>query len=207
VQDFLSNPKNVRLAQQYLKVLIAYIQVLGSFVTFKVTWPEALGACIAGISYITTFFKFDMMELPGLACIWHSYPYTSKTYVKLGTPIVGCFLLAIPVAAVWVARWRSRMVRRTKAYDVGKIVVNWSQRYEDTLDVFWVSRLKALYAGAPKTSSVFLTKVFLDTQNNFMFFLFLIYPGASLTVFENFICTKIADKTYLPASKYKEECP
>ena len=40
-----------------------------------------------------------------------------------------------------------------------------------------------------------------------MFFLFLIYPGASLTVFENFICTKIADKTYLPASNYKEECP
>lgn len=139
MQDFLSNPKNVRLSQQYLKVLIAYIQVLGSFVSFKVTWPEALGACIAGILNVTTFFKFEMLELPGLACIWHSYPYEVKTYVKLGTPIVGCFLLAIPVAGAWLARWRSRMVRRAKAYDAKKDVVNWSQRYEDTLDVFWVS--------------------------------------------------------------------
>lgn len=59
----------------------------------------------------------------------------------------------------------------------------------------------------PKLPLSFILKFSGHTQNNFMFFLFLIYPGASLTVFENFICTKIADKTYLPASNYKEECP
>ena len=36
VQDFVSNPKNLKLFQQYLKIIIAYAQVLGSFVGFKV---------------------------------------------------------------------------------------------------------------------------------------------------------------------------
>jgi len=40
-QKFFSNPKNVKLFQQYLKVFIAYCQVLGSFVTFKVVYACA----------------------------------------------------------------------------------------------------------------------------------------------------------------------
>ena len=39
------------------------------------------------------------------------------------------------------------------------------------------------------------------------FWLFLIYPGTSLTVFQTFICRRIYRDTYLVASLYKEECP
>ena len=39
------------------------------------------------------------------------------------------------------------------------------------------------------------------------FWLFLIYPGTSLTVFQTFICRRIYQDTYLIASLYKEECP
>jgi hypothetical protein len=39
VQDFFSDPKNLKLLQQYAKILIGYMQVVGSFMTFKVSLP------------------------------------------------------------------------------------------------------------------------------------------------------------------------
>ena len=39
------------------------------------------------------------------------------------------------------------------------------------------------------------------------FWLFLIYPGTSLTTFQTFICKRIYRDTYLIASLYKEGCP
>ncbi len=38
------------------------------------------------------------MNLPGLACIWASYSYTSKAYFQLATPSVVALVLAFPVA-------------------------------------------------------------------------------------------------------------
>ena len=53
-----------RHTQQYLKVFIAYLQVLGSFVTFKVVWPSFLGDGIRWVKDVSNMIKFDIMELP-----------------------------------------------------------------------------------------------------------------------------------------------
>ena len=176
VQDFFSNPKNVKLVQQYAKVLIAYTQVLGSFVSFKVEWPSVLGDCIGWVMNVSTLIKFDFMELPGLACIWAAYSHSYKTYVTLAMPIFVSVLLAIPVGVAWTCRRRRNLKAKLEMRNQVPAgsqedtdIVNWNERYERTVDVFW---------------------------NNFMFWLFLIYPGTSLATFQTFICDRFVIAMY-----------
>ena len=74
-----------------------------------------------------------------MSCIWYKniftgkpFTYTYKTYAKLGTPLVGCLLLAVPVAAAWIAKKRSSKERRVET----------NQRFYNTVDVFWVRKWK-----------------------------------------------------------------
>ena len=161
--------------------------MLGSFVGFKVEWPNWLGQSIGWVMNVSTLLRFDVMNLPGLACIWANYSYTNRAYVQLATPIVVAFFLAIPVpvARFCVQRAAARK-HKPSSHDVDapdaarELEVMWKERYERTVDVFW---------------------------NNIMFWLFIIFPGSSLTVFQTFICRRIYRDTYLIASLYKEECP
>ena len=128
------------------------------------------------------------MELPGAACIWASYSYSEKVYVKLATPIVVALCLVVPVVVAWIMVRRA--VARKQACETSQSEqaqsqaeekkILWKQRYDRTVDVFW---------------------------NNIMFWLFLIYPGTSLTTLQTFICRQIYRDTYLLASMYKDECP
>ena len=84
------------------------------------------------------------MELPGLACIWASYSYTYKTYVRLATPIVVAILLALPLP---VARFCAQRAAAKKRHPCAQDVdapdaareqeIMWKERYERTIDVFW----------------------------------------------------------------------
>ena len=84
------------------------------------------------------------MNLPGLACIWASYSYTSKAYVQLATPIVVALFLAIPVP---VARFCAQRAAAKKHKPSSHAVDTpdaahehefmWKERYERTVDVFW----------------------------------------------------------------------
>ena len=65
---FLSDPQNLKLLQQYLKILIAYLQVIGSFIIFKVKWPGSLQSCISWVQTVSGMIKIDLLEFPGLAC-------------------------------------------------------------------------------------------------------------------------------------------
>ena len=61
IVNFLANPKNVKLFQQYLKILIGYLQVVGSFIFFKVKVPDVLGTIIQFVHNICSFFSLDML--------------------------------------------------------------------------------------------------------------------------------------------------
>lgn len=109
VQEALSDSNNLKLVQQYAKVLIGiyapcacllhnptpdnladhmsltagYFQVLGSFVSFKVRWPSFLRTTISRVQVIASTLKIDFLELPGLACVWSSVSYADKAYFKV----------------------------------------------------------------------------------------------------------------------------
>ena len=178
VEHFFSDSENIKLVKQYLKVLIAMVQVLAAFGSFKAPWPSSLGSCLGWALSISRLFQFDLMGLPGLSCFWSDYTFADKSYVKFLLPIVVAFLLWIPVLVAWMKIKSSPAQNDTRSQ--AQEAINWRQRYEETLDRFW---------------------------NNFFFWVFLIYPGTSLSTFEPFICIRIHNQTYLPASEYKEECP
>ena len=84
------------------------------------------------------------MNLPGLACIWASYSYTSKAYVQLATPIAVALFLAFPVPVARFCAQRAAANKRrpsSHAEDAPDAAreheVMWKERYERTVDVFW----------------------------------------------------------------------
>ena len=95
--DFFTDPKNFKLGQQYLKIFIAYLQVLGSFIVFDVKWPLAVASCISWVHTVSSMIQIDILEIPGLACPWASYSYQTKFHVKMATPLIVSAMLAMPV--------------------------------------------------------------------------------------------------------------
>ena len=75
-----------------------------------------------------------------------SYNYEVKAYVKLSTPIVVALFLSLPVAAAWIAVKRVAKENQSKptpcdaenpAETGAQQDINWQQRYDRTVDVFW----------------------------------------------------------------------
>jgi Ca2+-binding EF-hand superfamily protein len=181
----ISDMDNMQFVQQYAKILIGYFQVVGSFVTFKVVWPFFLGSCIAFLSDVADLLKIDLLELPNLSCTWLSVSYEHKTYFKLIFPLVVIVFMSIPVA---VSLLQCNCTKKKQNQcpnleedgrsDAKAAAALARQRYEKVLDCFW---------------------------NNLMFWLFIIYPGASRASLEPFVCMKIYKTNYLIASW--EDCP
>ena len=94
-----TDPKKMKLLQQYSKVLIGYLQVIGSMAGLKVSWPESLSSGIGGVSTVGNLFNFDLMTL--LACAFIEVPYHDKFHVTMTVPIVVCISLVIPVGISW----------------------------------------------------------------------------------------------------------
>ena len=141
--------------QQYLKVFIAYTQVIGGFVAFKVSWPINLGLCISWVQNTSSLLKFDFLELPfpGLPCVWESISYEFKLYVRLATPIVVSCILVIPTFFAYM-RMRQSKAKQNEDRSAQRVAagvdgdeenppsdaledINWVKRYDKTLDVFW----------------------------------------------------------------------
>ena len=186
LHGFLRDPKNRKLFQQYAKILISYLQVLGSFTSFKVKWPNFLGIGIMWVQNVSSMIKVDLLALPRLACVWATFGYENKFYVTMALPLVVDVLLVLPI--LWI-RFRPVMRRgggqieqdrdpeRQDTADAEEDEVDWDEK---TIDVFW---------------------------NNYMFWNFLIYPGTSLAVMQTFICRKVGNYSYLTADSYGAECP
>jgi len=196
LQSFVSNPKNLRIFQQYIKILIAYIQVTASFIVF--TWPPILTLVFDSMWIIASFVNIDILDIPKLNCVWMDYSFETKYHLRMALPLVVIVLLTLPV---WVAQYfqhaeRRRLKRRlldnsaSSRHHSGSLplqfqpsnmqrLIHWTARYESTVDQFW---------------------------NNFMFFLFIIFPGAAYSSLEPFNCRVIASITYMKAD-YSERCP
>ena len=59
----------------YMKVLMTYMQVLGSFAMFSVEWPPDLMAAIVCVKGI---FQFDLFQFEGLACLGNEVDLVSS---------------------------------------------------------------------------------------------------------------------------------
>ena len=186
MHGFLTDPKNMKLFQQYAKIVISYLQVLGSFTSFKVQWPTFLGSGITWVQNVSSMIKVDLLALPRLACVWATFGYENKFYVTMALPLVVNVLLVLPVLYVRIRpvmrrgdgqREQDRDPERQGTEDTEEDEVDWDEK---TIDVFW---------------------------NNFMFWNFLIYPGTSLAVMQTFICRKVGSYSYLTADPYGAECP
>ena len=133
-----------------------------------------------------TFIKIDLMEIPGLSCVWIGYEFSTKFQVKMLTPLVVIGLLMIPVAVAWSLSRRERK----KLIDIRPCATP-DAKESTPDDTKWTDRFH-------KTVDLFVT--------NLMFWLFIVFPGASFASLEIFICREIAGKTYLNA-EYSQTCP
>jgi hypothetical protein len=184
IEQVLLDPRKVKMMQQYFKIIIAAFQVLGGFVAFKVTWPDAMQSTIISLYKIGKLFKFDILELPGLSCPWVDFDYQSKLFVALSGPLIVAVLLVLPVAISWlILVWHRQNSprycldhRRERSPDGDDSP---KQRFSKTVDAF---------------------------VNNIMFWFFLVYPGSSLWALQTFNCRKIGNESILVAD-YKTQCP
>lgn len=97
---------------QYLKIFIAYLQVLGSFVAFQVTWPGLVGDTLLLLNTFGDLIKIDLLEFPGVACLWVSYSYEFRFHVKMIIPIAISVLLAFPIPVAWYLASRGKNQRQ-----------------------------------------------------------------------------------------------
>lgn len=82
----------------HLKILVSYVQVLGSFVSFNVEWPSALTTLMNDIS---SLFQFNVVELPKMACLWASISFERTLVATTAGPVLIVFLFALPVVFCW----------------------------------------------------------------------------------------------------------
>jgi len=82
----------------HLKILVSYVQVLGSFVSFNVEWPSALTTLMNDVS---SLLQFNVVELPKLSCLWASITFERTLVATTAGPIAIAFLFALPIFFCW----------------------------------------------------------------------------------------------------------
>ena len=90
---------------QYLKLKISYFQVVSSFLTFNVNWPELLRSCMLWIK--GTLF-LDVLQLPGLSCLWIGINFKKRLLTYTLGPLVVSAFLVMPCMFGWLAGYRER---------------------------------------------------------------------------------------------------
>jgi hypothetical protein len=85
---------------QYLKILLTYMQVLGSFTMFSVEWPPELLFFLVGIKGV---IKLDIFSFPSFACLGTGIRFEYKVVAYTLTPLFITVLIYFPVP---VARLR-----------------------------------------------------------------------------------------------------
>ena len=78
----------------HLKIIIGYVQVLGSFVTFNVEWPEGLTTLMNDVGGI---MQFNVIELPKMSCLWAGMSFDLNLIMTTGAPIVIAILFGVPL--------------------------------------------------------------------------------------------------------------
>ena len=106
---------------QFVKIYVTFLQILGSFDMFDITWPPLFTAII---TWIKGTFKFDVMRVPVLSCLWSGVTFMASLRTYTLAPIGLIMLLALPVLV-------ARYIRHLHHLD--------KKRMRQTIDRFWTN--------------------------------------------------------------------
>jgi len=80
----------------HLKIIVSYVQVLGSFVSFNVEWPAGLTALMNDVS---SLMQFNVIELPKMACLWAGISFERTLIFSTAGPVALVILFGLPLLA------------------------------------------------------------------------------------------------------------
>ena len=129
-----------------LKIVVSFLQVLGSLDMFNVTWPEVLQGLISRFR----FFQMDVLKLQSLSCLWAGIEFRSHLLFYTLGPLAMIAAFALPVFAAFVLLDRTAL-EHTK---------RWSQ----TMDSFWGNSIFFLFLMYPAISIATLAAAQCDIQ-------------------------------------------
>ena len=98
------------------KILVSFVQVLGSFLDLSVKWPAVFARIL---QWAHGFTKIDILSLPGLACLWHGVRFWDKLLLYTVSPLALCAAFVLPAVVARITglketaphRWRATMDR------------------------------------------------------------------------------------------------
>ena len=102
---------------------VTHCQILGSFSMYNVRWPSSL---LTASQMSAGSFKFDVLSLPGLACLWVEISFQHVLFTYTLGPLLFVALLGIPVVVA--------LARGLKAQEENE---GEHRRWSQTLDIFW----------------------------------------------------------------------
>ena len=183
VASRMSTETNKRLnlspaqAIQYGKVFFGNLQVLSSFTVFKVELPSLLAGVVLQLASITAIFTFDVFSWPGMGCLTQMQ-YLSTLAARVLLPLLIVCLMGVPVI---VSRWSLRRTFGGPNADqlTKQQRLEIMNNHEKTTDFVW---------------------------NNVFTFLFLTFPGGSLSSMEPFSCRQIGNRKLLTVD-LRVQCP
>ena len=132
-------------APEFFKIFLTYVQILGSFTMFSVDWPPALLKIIVLCKGI---FKFDVLQLPGISCMWAGISFTAYLQTYTVVPLACCGGLALPLLVAWLKGMRS----------------NSKLRWRRTLDHFWRNTVFLMFCVYPTVSLASMLALNCDSQ-------------------------------------------
>ena len=84
---------------QYLKILITYLQVLGSFTTLTVEWPDLV---LQAFARLKNFAQMNPLTMMGLSCLFMDTDFFLQFYVYILALIGFTIALALPVCGAFL---------------------------------------------------------------------------------------------------------
>ena len=79
---------------QFLKIILTYVQVLGSFTVFTIEWPPAVVDMFSSLKVVA---KIDLIQVNGLSCLFMGVDMERQLYTYTIGPICFLSLLALPI--------------------------------------------------------------------------------------------------------------
>jgi hypothetical protein len=124
---------------QFMKILVTFFQILGSFTMFSIEWPPVAYTLIA---WFQSTFKFEILQMPGLSCFWNGVSFHSSLTLMTIAPLAIMATFMLPVLLAVIRGYSPYLHKKhIEAY-----------RWTETLDKFWTSIMFVLFGIYPAVS-------------------------------------------------------
>jgi hypothetical protein len=80
----------------HLKIIIGYVQVLGSFSSMNVEWPKGLTMLMNDVGSAA---QLNVIQLPKLSCLWAGIDFQANLIGTTAGPLILVILFALPLVA------------------------------------------------------------------------------------------------------------